>query len=257
MRLVLNHDEIKNLIICGKILSLAIAEVIKNIKPGINAATLDKIAETYLRKNGARPSFLNYGSSDNSFPASICLSINNEVVHGIPSKNKIIKHGDIVSVDIGAEYMGVYTDMAKTILVDEPKNALLNKEKIKLIQVTYRSLEIGIQSVKAGVATGDIGYTIQNYVEENGFSVVKALVGHGIGLSAHQDPQIPNFGTMGTGFKLKENMAIAIEPMVNAGTSDVITSDDGWTVKTHDGSLSAHFEHTILVKNKKSIIITA
>lgn len=252
MRLTLNSEEIKNLKICGKILAEAISEIAKNIKPGISGSTLDKIAEEAIRRQGAKPSFLNYGEADNPFPATICFSINDEVVHGIPTKNKIIRDGDIVSIDIGAEYHGVFTDAARSYIAGKA-----HPEDQKLLRVTQESLNIGIAAAVAGARTGDIGHKIQKYVESNGFTVVKALVGHGIGLAAHQDPQVPNFGRAGEGDILVPDMAIAIEPMVNVGTGDVRCEMDGWTVKTYDGKRSAHFENTVLITKTKPLIITA
>ena len=248
----MSADEIENLKFCGKILSSALDEVAANIKPGISGYTLDKIAEGAIRRQGARPSFLNYGDDDNPFPATICLSINDEVVHGIPTKDKIIRDGDLVSVDIGAEYKGVYTDAARSFIAGRG-----SAEDHRLLKVTAEALNIGISAAIAGAKTGDIGFKIQRYVESNGFSVVRALVGHGIGLAAHQDPQVPNFGRAGEGDPLQENMAIAIEPMVNVGSYDVRSDRDGWTVKTYDGKRSAHFEHTILITKNKPLVITA
>ncbi|OQB06103.1 MAG: Methionine aminopeptidase 1 [bacterium ADurb.Bin212] len=253
MSLILNQDEIKSLKKCGSILSSALQETIDYLKPGVSGLSLDKVAETAIRRMGATPSFLNYGDAKNPYPATICLSINNEVVHGIPSKEKIIREGDVVSIDIGARYNGICTDMAKSVIVGKAKN---NSDP-KLLKVTQDSLNRAIAILAPGVFTGDIGYEVQSYVEKNGMSVVKSLVGHGIGRNPHQEPQIPNFGKKRTGFKLLPGIAIAIEPMVNAGAGDVITASDGWTVKTYDGSNSAHFEHTILITDKKPIVITA
>ena len=248
----LKSGQIEHLKVCGKILKIALLEVLDAIKPGINGLALDKIAEKAIRKQGARPSFLNYGEDSNPFPATICLSINDEVVHGVPLKEKIIRDGDLVSVDIGAEFHGIYTDTSATVVAGETKS---NIDK-KLLKVTKEALSLGINAAVAGAYTGDIGAVIQNHVEKNGFNVVKALVGHGIGTAPHQDPQVPNFGKRGTGVLLEPNMAIAIEPMVNIGTGDVKTSSDGWTVKTYDGARSAHFEHTILITQAKPVIIT-
>lgn len=251
MRLVLTPEEIKNLKICGKILSSAMAEVLVAVKPGINAKTLDKIAEQSIRRQGAKPSFLNYGGDDNPFPATLCVSINDEVVHGLPREDKVIRNGDIVSLDLGAKYGGVCTDMAKSVIAGTAKQS-----DLKLLRITEESLYLGISVATAGAKTGDIGEKIQRFVESHDYSVVKALVGHGIGIEPHQDPQIPNFGKRGSGETLLENMAIAIEPMVNAGTGDVRSASDGWTVKTYDGKRSAHFEHTILITKGKACILT-
>lgn len=249
----LSNSDIENLTICGKILKKAMQEAKKSIKPGMSASVIDQIAEKTLRKNGASPSFLNYKShNSNPFPNSICLSINNEVVHGVPDKNKIICEGDVVGLDLGAEFKGLYTDMAETIIVGKSKN----KKDERLVSVAKEALEEGIREAKVGKTTGDIGYRIQKYVESRGFNVVRALVGHGIGKAPHLDPQIPNFGKMREGIRLEDKTAIAIEPMVVSGTNQVTTSKDGWTVVTRDGSNSAHFEHTILINKKKPEIIT-
>jgi methionyl aminopeptidase len=253
MSLILNQDEIKSLKKCGLILSAALQETIDYLKPGVSGLSLDKVAETAIRRMGATPSFLNYGDSNNPYPATICLSINNEVVHGLPSAEKIIREGDVVSIDIGAKFNGICTDMAKTVIVGKPKNSADSK----LIKITQESLNKAISILAPGVTTGDIGYEVQNHVEKNGMNVVKSLVGHGIGRNPHQEPQIPNFGKKRSGFKLLPGLAIAIEPMVNLGAGDVITASDGWTVKTYDGSNSAHFEHTILITKHKPIVITA
>lgn len=249
----LSNKEIDVLRICGKILSKSVNDAVKAIKPGISSLVIDRIAEKSLRKNGAAPSFLNYSSNNsNNFPNSICISINNEVVHGVPGKDKIIKEGDIVGVDLGAEYKGVYTDMAQTIIVGKPKN----KRDSALVSVARSALFEGIKSAIEGNTTGDIGYSVQKYVERKGFNVVRALVGHGIGKSPHTDPQIPNFGEKGEGITLTNNCAIAIEPMIVSGSYDVVTLKDGWTVSTKDGSNSAHFEHTVLISGDSPEIVT-
>lgn len=249
---LLTPQEIDNIKKCGKILSTALNEVISSVKPGINGQTLDKIAEKSIRRMGSKPSFLNYPGDKHPFPATICFSLNDEVVHGIPTKEKIIREGDIVSIDIGAEYNGVCTDMAKTVIAGRVKNPT----HAKLLSITEESLYKAINILSNKTRIGDIGYTIENYVNKNGMSVVKVLVGHGIGKKPHQEPQIPNYGKKGTGLLLQSGMAIAIEPMVNLGREEVITGDDDWTVKTLDHSMSAHFEHTILITDKKPIIIT-
>ena len=252
MRLILNDQEIKNLAVCGRILATALRKTASAVKPGISASSLNKIAEQEIRRQGAKPSFLNYGDETNPFPPSLCVSINDEVVHGIPGKDKIIREGDIVSLDLGAGYGGVYTDMARSVVAGKASPA-----DIKLIRVAEEALNIGIGMATAGAMTGDIGSKIQQFVESNGYFVVKALVGHGIGLKPHQDPQVPNYGRAGEGDRLEAGMAIAIEPMVNIGTSDVRCAADGWTVKTYDGKRSAHAEHTVLITDGKPLIITA
>lgn len=249
---ILDQKQIENLKICGRILKKSLEAVLAAIKPGISGLTLDKIAEENIRKQGARPSFLNYGDDDNPFPATICLSINDEVVHGLPAAEKIIRDGDVVSVDIGAEFKGVYTDTSATVIAGKAGGPLDKK----LIKITRESLVIGMNTAVAGAHVGDIGNAIQKYVESNGFSVVKALVGHGIGSAPHQDPQVPNYGSYGSGEVLEPGMALAIEPMVNIGSGDVKTGKDGWTVKTLDGRRSAHFEHTVLITEGKPLVIT-
>lgn len=249
----LTEKEIENLRVCGEILNNALKSAILAIKPGIPACAIDRLVEQTLRKNGATPSFLNYKSGHKApFPSSICLSVNDEVVHGVPSEDKIIAEGDIVGLDMGAEYKGVYTDMAETIIVGKAKN----REDIKLLSVTREALRIGISEAISGNTTGDIGFAIQKFVEKRGFAVVRALVGHGIGKKPHQDPQVPNYGERGKGPKLINGMAIAIEPMVTAGDYQVVGMKDGWTIKTRDGRNSAHFEHTILICDNKPEIIT-
>ena len=249
----LSKKEIENLRICGRILRKSLKDAIAAIKPGISSLVIDQIAEKSLRKNGAAPSFLNYPSHNNNrFPNSICISINNEVVHGIPNKDKIIREGDIVGIDLGAEHKGVYTDMAETIIVGKPKQ----KSDTILVSVAKYALNEGIKRAIEGNTTGDIGYSIQKYVESKGFNVVRALVGHGIGKAPHTDPQIPNFGERSTGTILKNNCAIAIEPMIVSGHYDVFTLNDGWTVSTKDGSNSAHFEHTVLINKNSPEIVT-
>lgn len=249
----LSKDDINNLKICGKILSESLNETVSLVKPGISAEYLNNFAEKQLRNSGARPSFLNYGSHGGKpFPASLCVSINDEIVHGIPLKDKIIRQGDIVGLDLGAEYKGVCTDMAITVIAGRSKN----EQDVKLLNITKESLYLAIKQAVAGKNTGDIGYEIQNYVESKGFNVVRALVGHGIGKEPHMDPQIPNFGFKGQGEELIENTAIAIEPMVTAGSYDVKTKKDGWTVVLADGKKGAHFEHTVLITGSKPLIVT-
>jgi methionyl aminopeptidase len=248
----LTSVQIDELIIGGKILSNALKEVIEAVKPGMSASSLDEIAEREIRRLGGQPSFKNYGQgSEKPFPASLCVSINSDVVHGFPSKDKIIKEGDLVSLDLGCCYKNLFTDMAMTVAVGQ----ITDKER-KLLDVCKKSLKLGIAKAKEGNCIGDIGYEIQHFVESNGFSVVHDLVGHGVGLKVHDNPQIPNFGSKNRGPKIKEAMGLAIEPMVNIGSADVVFSTDGWTVATRDGSKSAHFEQTIVTTKNNPIIIT-
>ena len=222
-----------------------------NVKPGITTLELDKIAEDYIRSNNAVPAFKGYSQGNApGFPGSVCSSVDDEVVHGIPS-SRILKDGEIVSVDIGVLKNGFFGDAALTVAVGN-----ISDEKKKLMDVTERSLQLGIEQAIAGNKVHDISNAVQVYVEANGFSIVRDLCGHGVGKFLHEDPSIPNFGRKGTGPKLKNGMTIAIEPMVNAGKYDVITANDGWTILTADGSTSAHFEHTILINNNSPEILT-
>lgn len=222
----------------GKILARTHEELGKAIKPGISTYEIDRLGEEIIRSYGCIPSFLNY----QGYPASICVSVNDEVVHGIPSKNRILKEGDIVSLDAGVIYKGYHSDAARTHAVGE-----ISKEAKRLIDVTRESFFEGIKFAVSGNHLGDISRTIQNHVESNGYSVVRDLVGHGIGRNLHEDPQIPNFAGKRRGIKLRPGMTLAIEPMVNMGRYEVNWMDDDWTVVTRDGSLSAHYENTVLI----------
>ena len=223
-----------------------------NVRAGITTKELDQIAEDYILSNNANAAFKGYsqGGSSIDYPASICSSVNEEVVHGIPGP-RVLKNGDIISLDVGVYKNGYYGDAALSVAVGE-----LSEEKMKLMKVTEKSLYMGIEEAQAGNHIYDISYAVQSYVESNGFSVVRDLCGHGVGKYLHEDPSIPNFGKKGTGAKLKNGMTLAIEPMVNAGDYRVLTAEDGWTVFTKDGSPSAHFEHTILISNNKAEILT-
>jgi len=221
------------------------------VKPGITTLELDKIAEDYIRSNNALPAFKGYSQGGApGFPGSICSSVDDEVVHGIPS-SRTLKVGEIVSLDIGVLKNGFFGDAALTVAVGN-----ISDDKTKLMEVTERSLQLGIEQAIAGNKVHDISNAVQVYVEANGFSIVRDLCGHGVGKFLHEDPSIPNFGRKGTGPKLKNGMTLAIEPMVNAGKYDVITAKDGWTIITADGSTSAHFEHTILINNNLPEILT-
>lgn len=208
------------------------------VEEGITTAELDALAEKYIRSRGGEPNFKNY----NGFPATACISINNEVIHGIPSKSRKICAGDIVSVDLGAKFQGYHGDNAATFACGD-----ISEEAKRLIDVTRDALYEGINAARAGSRIGDIGSAVQRTVEAAGFSVVRQYVGHGIGTQLHEAPEVPNFGTAGRGIRLLPGMTLAIEPMVNAGGFDVKVLPDGWTVKTRDGSLSAHFEHTVVI----------
>lgn len=208
------------------------------VEPGVTTAELDKIAEKYILSQGAVPNFKNY----NGYPATACISINNEVIHGIPSKKRVIRSGDIVSIDLGAKFEGYHGDNAATFACGD-----ISDEAKRLMDTTRESLYEGIAAAVSGGRLGDIGAAIQQYVEARGYSVVRQFVGHGIGTQLHESPEVPNFGTHGRGIRLMPGMTLAIEPMINAGHYDVKVMPDGWTVLTKDGSLSAHFEHTIVI----------
>jgi len=224
------------------------------IRPGISTLELDKIAEDAIRKSGAIPSFMNYPSRLKgvpNFPATACISINDEVIHGIPSKKRIIAEGDIVSIDIGAYKNGFHGDAARTIIVGK-----VNDETRRLVEVTKRAFYEGIKYAKPGYRIGDVCHAIGSFVEKNGFSVVKEFQGHGVGRNLHEDPEIPNYGIPGKGVALEPGMTLAIEPMVNMGKSDILELDDGWTIVTKDGQNSAHYENTILITEKDPEILT-
>ena len=217
------------------------------VEPGVSTLELDRMAEKFIREKGARPNFKGlYG-----FPATACISINNEVIHGIPAKNRILKNGDIVSVDLGAEFEGYNGDNAATFACGD-----ISPEAKRLMDATRESLYEGIKRAIPGGRIGDISSAIQQYVESRGYSVVRQFVGHGVGTSLHESPEVPNFGVPGRGVRLVPGMTLAIEPMINAGSYEVKTMSDGWTVLTTDGSLSAHFEHTIAITADGPVIMT-
>ena len=245
-------EEIEILREGGQRLAAILEDVIKQARPGATTASLDALAEKMIRDAGGAPSFKGYKSYHDAYayPATLCVYINEEIVHGIPSSRKIIE-GDLIGLDIGMKYKGLFTDMAKTVIAGKSDQA--GRE---LIEITRNALEIGIVEAKAGGFTGDIGCAIEEYIESEGFTVVKELVGHGVGKSVHEEPEVPNWGDKGTGIKLFENMIIAIEPMVNEGSAAVYLDKDKWTWKTKDGKRSAHFEHTILITKKGAEILT-
>lgn len=240
------QEEIELIRQSAQILGKAHGEVAKMIQPGVSTIDLDKRAEEFIRDHQGEPSFKGY----NNFPASLCISVNDAVVHGIPDKYEL-KDGDIISVDCGVFLNGFHSDSAFTYPVGE-----ISPEVRKLLRVTKESLDIGIQHAIAGSRVGDISYSIQKHVEKNGFSVIRELVGHGVGRSLHESPEVPNFGKRGRGAKLKEGLVIAIEPMVNLGKRNVVQSKDGWTIKTSDHSPSAHYEHTVAIKNGECDVLT-
>ncbi len=230
----------------GRIVAKLWKELERQVKPGVTTAELDKFAENFIRSNGGEPAFKGYYG----FTGTICASVNDEVVHGIPGK-RVLEDGDIVGIDTGAKVGGFYSDAARTYAVGK-----INSVKRKLIDAARESLDKGIAEVKAGKHIGDISHAVQKHVESMGFDVVRQYVGHGIGIELHEEPQVPNFGKAGTGPKIEPGMALAIEPMVNAGTHKVFLCEDGWTVRTFDGKPSSHFEDTVLVTSKGTEIVT-
>lgn len=210
----------------------------KAVEPGVTTAELDRLAEEYIRSQGGEPNFKNY----EGYPATACISINNEVIHGIPSTKRKLRAGDIVSIDLGAKFDGYHGDNAATFACGD-----ISPEAKRLMDATRESLYEGIKAARAGGRIGDIGHAVQAYVEARGYTVVRQFVGHGVGTHLHEAPEVPNFGTPGRGVRLIPGMTIAIEPMVNAGAAGVEVQPDGWTVLTKDGSLSAHFEHTVAI----------
>ncbi len=233
-----NQQEIELMREAGRILAIVHDEMAKIIRPGISTMDINRKGEEIIRSYNCIPSFLNY----NGYPASICVSVNDEVVHGIPNKKRILQEGDIVSLDAGVIYKGYHSDAARTHAVGE-----ISQEDQRLIDVTKQSFFEGIKYAKAGNHLHDISKAIQNYVEDNGYSVVRDLVGHGIGQNLHEDPQIPNFKPIGRGMKLQAGMTFAIEPMVNMGRYEVWILEDDWTVVTRDSKKSAHYENTVLI----------
>ncbi|MCK6462765.1 MAG: type I methionyl aminopeptidase [Candidatus Pacebacteria bacterium] len=236
----------------GKILASVLNEVARRVAPGVAAADLDALAEKLIREAGAEPSFKNYKTPDDKipYPASLCVSVNDEVVHGIPDQ-KIFQEGDVVGLDLGLKYKGFYTDSAVTALAGKA-----DTESLRLVETAKKSLAKGISVVKDGARIGDIGFAVQSRAEKDGFGVVRKLVGHGLGRKVHEGPQVPNFGSRGSGMALKKGLVLAIEPMITAGDSDVYLDDDLWTWKTKDRSLAAHFEHTVIVTENGAEIIT-
>jgi methionyl aminopeptidase len=242
-----NEHEIELMRISSKITADCFRLIWSLIKPGLSTEKLNEEIEKFIHSKNAKPAFKGlYG-----FPASLCVSINEEVVHGIPSRKKILKEGDIVSIDIGVEYKGYFGDCAFTFPVGE-----IAYEKEKLMRVTNEALYLGIKQAEAGKRIQDISHAIQTHAEQHGYGVVRDLVGHGIGKRLHEEPQVPNFGKPNRGPLLQEGMVLAIEPMINLGTYRVITQDDGWTIVTQDSKSSAHYEHTVVVRNGEAEILT-
>jgi methionyl aminopeptidase len=246
MIILKSPDEIKNMARSCSIVAKTLGAIKDIVRPGVTTEEIESFADAYIRANNAVPAFKGY----RGYPASICTSVNNEVIHGIPS-DRVLKEGDILSIDLGVYKDGFYGDAAYTFPVGK-----VHPDAERLLRVTEESLYIGIENAKADNRVSDISYSIQRHVESNGFSVVRAFVGHGIGRELHEEPQIPNFGQPNRGPRLRPGMTLAIEPMVNEKGYEVLILDDGWTTVTLDGKLSAHFEHTILVTSDKPKILT-
>jgi len=236
----------------GKILAEVLRKVAKKVAPGISTYELDKYAYDLIKEKGGVPAFLNYRpeGASSAFPASLCTSVNNEIVHGIPLKTKILKEGDIISLDIGMKYKGLFTDHAVTVAVGK-----ISKKDQDLLDKTKKALEIGIWAAKGGSTVGDIGHAIESFINRK-YGIVRELAGHGVGVKIHEDPYVPNYGKAGKGQKLIPGMIIAIEPMLNIGKDGITVANDDWTIKTADGSHSAHFEHSILITEGDAEILT-
>ena len=246
MILIKSVEEAEVMAQAGRICAIALDAIRGIISPGLSTKEIEKFAHDLIRKEGGRPAFLGY----RGYPSSVCTSINEQVVHGIPTGRKL-REGDIVSVDLGVDYRGFFGDAAVTFAVGE-----VSPEARRLMRVTEESLGLGIEKAVDGGRLSDISHAIQAHVEGNGFSVVRSFVGHGIGRALHEEPQVPNFGPPGKGPRLQAGMALAIEPMVNAGSWKVRVLADGWTAVTEDGRLSAHYEHTVLVGEGKPAVLT-
>ncbi|MDD2436358.1 MAG: type I methionyl aminopeptidase [Massilibacteroides sp.] len=241
-------EEIEFMYLANQLVGKTLGELAKYVEPGISTLQLDRIAESFIRDHGAVPAFLGYGG----FPNSICVSVNEHVVHGIPSDKIILKEGDIVSIDCGTVLNGFVGDSAYTFSVGE-----IAPEVQRLLDVTRKSLYIGIEHAVEGKRIGDISSAVQEHCEKNGYSVVRELVGHGIGKQMHESPEVPNYGKKGTGSLLREGMCICIEPMINLGKRNVVFEKDGWTVRTKDRKPSAHFEHCIAIQSGKARVLSS
>lgn len=247
MVLLKSPAELEKMRRAGAVVAQVLVEIAELVKPGATTADLDLFAQTRTKELGAKPAFKGY----HGFPATLCVSVNEEVVHGIPSKKRILKEGDIVGIDFGVILDGWFGDSARTFAVGK-----IAPEAQKLLEITEKSLHLGIEQARAGQHLFDIGHAVQNFVESHGYSVVREFVGHGIGKSLHEDPQVPNFGIRGKGMLLKPGMVLAIEPMINAGKPEVRVLSDGWTAVTVDKALSAHFEHTVAITDQGPEILT-
>ncbi|MDX1671171.1 MAG: type I methionyl aminopeptidase [Balneolaceae bacterium] len=246
-----SDSEIEKMRESAQIVSRTLAEVAKHIEPGVSTAKLDRVAEEYIKSQNARPAFKGYGSPNNPFPATLCVSLNEEVVHGIPSEERKLSEGDIVSIDCGVEKEGYFGDHAYTFVVGD-----CEEEVLKLLRTTLESLYKGIEQAVHGNSVGDISNAIQTHCEKQGYGVVRNLVGHGIGKSLHEDPSVPNFGKPGRGERLRSGTTLAIEPMITMGTWKVNTLHDGWTIVTADDSIAAHYEHDVVVREGKAEILS-
>jgi methionyl aminopeptidase len=245
-----SEPEIQKMRESAQLVSRTLAEVAKYITPGVATGYLDRVAEEFIIKNNARPAFKGYGHPGNPFPASLCVSVNEEVVHGIPG-NYTLKEGDIVSIDCGIEKEGYFGDSAYTFVVGE-----VSDEIMKLLKITMQSLYKGIDQAVHGNTIGDLAHAIQSHCESNGYGVVRDLVGHGLGRNLHEEPSVPNFGKPGRGERLRKGMTLAVEPMINMGTARVKTLKDGWTIVTADNKPSAHYEHDIVVREGSAEILS-
>lgn len=242
-----NSAQISAMREAGRITGEALLLAREHIREGVSTKELDTLIREFIERSGAKPSFLGYAG----FPGSACISINDEVIHGIPSNKRILREGDIVKIDVGAFYGGFHGDSARTIPVGK-----VSDEALKLIEVTRNSFFAGVEMLKTGNRIGDVGHAIQSCVEREGFSVVRRYIGHGVGRELHEQPDVPNYGTQGRGTRLCAGMTLAIEPMVNTGTEEVYEMTDGWTVKTADKGLSAHYENTVALTSEGVIITT-
>jgi methionyl aminopeptidase len=241
-------DEIDKMRRSGRITAGTIERVLEAVRPGVTTARLDAVAEEYIRAAGAVPSFKGY----RGFPASICTSINQEIVHGIPSRSRVVRDGDLLKLDFGAIWQGFHSDSAVTVFVGDPPSS----EAEKLVRVTEDALDAGVRQIRPGGRLSDVSNAIQEVVEGAGFSVVREYVGHGVGRALHEDPQIPNYGPPGRGPEMRPGLVVAVEPMVNVGGWETTVMADDWTVVTLDGSLSAHFEHTVAVTDDGREVLT-
>lgn len=252
--IIKTQEEIEKLRVGGKHLARILADTAKLVAPGVTTLELDTFAQSEIAKLGDTPAFLGYKPVGHRtpFPAALCVSVNAEVVHGIPKNNVVIKEGDVVSIDLGLKHEGLFTDHAITVAVGS-----VSKEKEKLIRDTREALYVGIEAIRPGARVGDIGFAIESFIHKRGtYGIVRVLSGHGVGRAIHEDPYVPNYGKAGTGDALMPGMVIAIEPMLTLGSEDVVEARDGYTLRTEDGSCAAHFEHTVLITDTGYEILT-